>query len=1343
MSNYIEIQLINFRCWVNNTFRLHPGVNLISGDSGIGKSTICKAIHFAIFGGRKHTEIENWNHVGKGTQVILHFVSDQLQYKIIRTRPPEILTVYIFQNGEMVELKSDTAQDWICNQFGAEDKWIASSSISMKKPHFLLNASNSDKTSLLQQISLGDVSTRNQPDTYLTVIKSTISTYNGFVSKLDDEIRVQQSIRNNIAVKNPQMMSYGNITKDELISLIEFNNSEKLRLDQLRRDYTSISSRRVIQNKLDAIPKIPVLLEEVEKRIQILQKLKRFRFLNENLNGFTTDVLSIDYKDIEKNKYLYSKYKEAGWSTTTDISKFLKDELEKNKRYKEQVEIENRNNIITNSNNRTKEINNNLRRNYEKRLLEYNQYIKRTENFNIRNFQYIDLLSNLEKEQKQLINDDDLSQKFIIGLIDDINKIFHVQKLLEILSSFTTDVLTINEKELETNKYLYVKYINAGLNIDSSNNIDVSIFLESKKKEYEEYKEQLNIERLNREIEESNRRKNEINNNLMLTYQNKLTVYKKQIKDLENYDRENQRLQDILKECKVKEIKLTENDNLTISFIDTLLDNISNIRILRSLKETLLNFSDEVLTINKEDVINANNLYTKYINCGFSISSEEDISLFLIRMSKYYELYKEYINITSRNKEIEKQNNKNSLINFVLKQKYQDELLSYDKKLKLLQEYDTEEQRLSNVIIDANKKELIKLGVDDDLSVDYVKRLIYKISLSMNELICPNCNHGLNFENGKLCLGSINNGEVTKQLLREQLDLANLQLETRNLILNANNNYELFLKNNSRIVPELPIESEYLVIEQLIPLTDEILQILENLKNGESVRMEEPKLLTFDVPIFGYKKVNDLLDSYQLIPKYNEYIELNSKLMNSPEIAEIMKLENTDELYINANNQLIFRKETKRSYDTYNTFIRNNIRIIPEIPVKESYLTLDLLKEVNKEIKKPNLDLFDMPSIEYNRMEELLRSQSRIPVYYEYQKYKNNVKSFDFDVNQMIVKASEQLKIRKKIDEIKREYNTFLLDNKIEKYEEPIEDTYLAIEQIIPINETVVNSKLDTFDNPSIDYNRLIVLIKSYELIKLYYEYVELDVSLTIEDKNIKFDDSNIFELDKLKKNIIENNANIKCLTESLIGLVEDDPEIENKIKLLQDTILFNDGKIVAGYSIMEILNLNSILQEYETKRNEIVTYITTISELYTYIQELGTSCLQCKIDEVNVYLSSILDDLFKDPIEIELSSHRTLKNGDQKLQINFGVDYKGHKLKGTELFSEGEEERLSIALLMVFSRMNTSPILIIDEVLAGMNEELRVKCIEIIEKWSTGKFVIHICHSIIQGSHSNIIQLS
>ena len=195
MSTYIIIKLTNFMCWTDKTIKLVQGINLLKGKSGQGKTTICKALHFVLYGGRKWKEIQNYRHKQEGSGVSFHFVSPNLEYNIIRTRPPETLIVYLKDTNGVYELRDQAAQSWINSNYGEENSWLAASYISRKRSHFLLEANNNDKMELLQRVSFGDISPINQPEFYLEKTKNEIMTFNERLKKVNETIKIQQSIK--------------------------------------------------------------------------------------------------------------------------------------------------------------------------------------------------------------------------------------------------------------------------------------------------------------------------------------------------------------------------------------------------------------------------------------------------------------------------------------------------------------------------------------------------------------------------------------------------------------------------------------------------------------------------------------------------------------------------------------------------------------------------------------------------------------------------------------------------------------------------------------------------------------------------------------------------------------------------------------------------------------------------------------------------------------------------------------------------------------------------------------------------------------------------------------------
>lgn len=100
----MKLRLINFRCYSDRTFDLgNGGLSLISGSSGLGKSTIFMAIYFAMY--------------GTGTKVISHGKTNctvEMEFddmKIVRTkRPNRVIVNDVYED--------DVAQNMINAKFG-------------------------------------------------------------------------------------------------------------------------------------------------------------------------------------------------------------------------------------------------------------------------------------------------------------------------------------------------------------------------------------------------------------------------------------------------------------------------------------------------------------------------------------------------------------------------------------------------------------------------------------------------------------------------------------------------------------------------------------------------------------------------------------------------------------------------------------------------------------------------------------------------------------------------------------------------------------------------------------------------------------------------------------------------------------------------------------------------------------------------------------------------------------------------------------------------------------------------------------------------------------------------
>lgn len=105
----MNVHLSNFRCHRNQTFTFSPGLNLIEGKSGQGKTTILDAISWCLLGKQRNVLTRG----EKKCSVVLNIDG----YQITRTKTPSRLLI-AFPSGETLE--DDAAQHYVHRLIGGE-----------------------------------------------------------------------------------------------------------------------------------------------------------------------------------------------------------------------------------------------------------------------------------------------------------------------------------------------------------------------------------------------------------------------------------------------------------------------------------------------------------------------------------------------------------------------------------------------------------------------------------------------------------------------------------------------------------------------------------------------------------------------------------------------------------------------------------------------------------------------------------------------------------------------------------------------------------------------------------------------------------------------------------------------------------------------------------------------------------------------------------------------------------------------------------------------------------------------------------------------------------------------
>jgi len=141
------LQLQNFRCWKEKRFEfLDEGLVLLSGKSGVGKTSILSAIYFALYG--VGTKIISF---GEKKCLVRLVIGD---FDITRTKGPNRLILIHSVNGINHEYEDDVAQAILVKRFGKN--FTITSYITQKSVQTFLNLSPSEKMTFLESLALGD-----------------------------------------------------------------------------------------------------------------------------------------------------------------------------------------------------------------------------------------------------------------------------------------------------------------------------------------------------------------------------------------------------------------------------------------------------------------------------------------------------------------------------------------------------------------------------------------------------------------------------------------------------------------------------------------------------------------------------------------------------------------------------------------------------------------------------------------------------------------------------------------------------------------------------------------------------------------------------------------------------------------------------------------------------------------------------------------------------------------------------------------------------------------------------------------------------------------------------------
>jgi DNA repair exonuclease SbcCD ATPase subunit len=295
----MKLILENFRCFSSITITIPSnGIILLNGPSGIGKSTIFKAIYYVLY----NKEQKCISYGKKKCKVELHFQ----ETIICRTKNPNVLT--LIKNG--ITYQDTAAQGIINKDFGIN--FCLTSYIAQKNIEGFFQLSKDQKTSFLQQLIFNEYSIEQLKCS----IKNEMKSQKELLIKYTSNIELMNKLMPKFDIKYKPLLS------EELQKYINIDDFIKINIESSNNVYTKLQELQQLQKtsikQIQQKEHIEISLLEIQTSLNKFSKLMSSLYLDESAktNSIklkeTLQVLLLRKKeciDNEKNKSIVQQNK--------------------------------------------------------------------------------------------------------------------------------------------------------------------------------------------------------------------------------------------------------------------------------------------------------------------------------------------------------------------------------------------------------------------------------------------------------------------------------------------------------------------------------------------------------------------------------------------------------------------------------------------------------------------------------------------------------------------------------------------------------------------------------------------------------------------------------------------------------------------------------------------------------------------------------------------------------------------------------------------------------------------------------------------------------------------------
>ena len=356
----------------------------------------------------------------------------------------------------------------------------------------------------------------------------------------------------------------------------------------------------------------------------------------------------------------------------------------------------------------------------------------------------------------------------------------------------------------------------------------------------------------------------------------------------------------------------------------------------------------------------------------------------------------------------------------------------------------------------------------------------------------------------------------------------------------------------------------------------------------------------------------------------------------------------------------------------------------------------------------------------------------------------------------------EQTRIYDRLQEIEKEINSIQ-----EQYEEPLTENYIInVDELkkYKLTNLELEKKLTSLKNKTLSSSLCKMkeqLSKDEEKLKKLESKITNTKILQVNEEDLR----STINTEKQKKEKIkllstslqnyENEYKSHSKQLSLYNVEKDEEELQKNLDTFKEELTKHKQDLTTHESNMEKVAVYKKYQEELSKYKEWEEKVKSLTkeenknrlkyasatQLKEIILRAESIAIQNTIDSINRHAQEYLNLFFpENPITVRLLSFKETKKSS-KPQINIEIQYKDMDAD-ISMLSGGELSRVVLAFTLALSEIYNSPIILLDECTASLDQELTGILMEGIKSSFSSRLIIAIAHQVVAGNFDREINL-